>query len=206
MKRQPLKSLRRRPRRTAAARRQRRGVANSAVGKWVQSQREDAGGRARAARHGRAWGGRAGHGGRAKLLRYLRRPPGLAPPILLPFLPGVLPQLPSDLFALAHRCHLHRLAGGLRTLHTLWGKAGLGVGAWVWKDLWGLRLEPRALTGPSYSRAAWRAETRRFWGRHSAAGQLSSFLNVEWTLRPLRDRCSLRCGSTQPTSRPCSTA
>ena len=84
-------------------------------------------------------------------------------------------------------------------------------GARVWKDLWGLRLQPRALAGPSCRRAAWRAETRWFRGRHSAAGQLSSFLNVEWTLRsctlsPLRGRCSLPCGSTQHTSRPCSTA
>ena len=128
VKRQRLKSLRHRPRRTAAARRQGRGVANSAVGKWVQNQREDAGGRARAARHGWAWGRRTGPGGRAELLRHLRRPSGLAPPILLAFLPRVLPQLPSDLVALAHRCHLHRVAGGLRTLRALWGKAGLGVG------------------------------------------------------------------------------
>ncbi|XP_073656431.1 phosphatidylinositol N-acetylglucosaminyltransferase subunit H isoform X2 [Tursiops truncatus] len=75
-------------------------------------------------RRGPAWCGRAGHGGRAELLRYLWRPPGSAAPLLLPFLPGVLPQLPSDHPAFAHRCHLQRVASGLRTLHTLRGLLG----------------------------------------------------------------------------------
>lgn len=64
---------------------------------------------------------RLGHGGRAELLGYLRWPPGPAAPLLLPVLPGVLPQLPSAFVALAHRCHLRRVASGLRTLHPLRG-------------------------------------------------------------------------------------
>lgn len=74
---------------------------------------------------GLEWRGRggdqAGHGGREELLGYLRRPPDPAAPLLLSVLPGVLPQLPSAVAALAHRGHLHRVAGGLRTLHPLRG-------------------------------------------------------------------------------------
>lgn len=88
-------------------------------------------------RRGPAWCGRAGHGGRAELLRYLWRPPGPAAPLLLPFLPGVLPQLPSDHPAFAHRCHLQRVASGLRTLHTLRGKACRPLPA-IWVGVSGL--------------------------------------------------------------------
>uniref|UniRef100_A0A9L0JTH7 Phosphatidylinositol glycan anchor biosynthesis class H n=1 Tax=Equus asinus TaxID=9793 RepID=A0A9L0JTH7_EQUAS len=80
------------------------------------------GGRARAAPAGRV--GRPDHGGRAELLGYLRRSPGSAAPLLLPILPGVLRQLPSAFVALAHRCHLHRVASGLRTLHPVRGLLG----------------------------------------------------------------------------------
>lgn len=45
-------------RETAAARSLGRGVANADAGKWVQSRREDAGGRARAARPGLVWASR----------------------------------------------------------------------------------------------------------------------------------------------------
>lgn len=63
-----------------------------------------------------------GYGGREELLGYLRRPRGAAASLLFAVLPRVRPQLGSAVAALAHRRHLRRVAGGLRTLHPVRGK------------------------------------------------------------------------------------
>lgn len=103
-----------------------RGAGGGVAAPPPGSGSEPARGRGREAGEGGRGGGLAGcvppgHGGRAELLGHLRRPPGPAAPLLLPVLPRVLPQLPAALAALAHRCHLLRVAGGLRTLHPLRG-------------------------------------------------------------------------------------
>lgn len=106
-------------RRTAAPHLEEGALANLRGGDVrSRASEEDAGRALETARHGRTWGGRAGHGGRAKLLRYLRQPPGLTADTTSYCLEFCL-SCPPDLFALAHRCHLHRVAGRLRTLHTL---------------------------------------------------------------------------------------
>lgn len=103
--------------------------------------------------------GRAGHGRRAELLRYLRRPPGPAASLLLPILPGVLPQLPSALVALTHRCHQHRVVSGLRTVHCLRGNGGwplpvVRVGDSGLEGSIGSSDQSRTSRRPSYSRRA----------------------------------------------------
>lgn len=89
------------------------------------------------------------HGGREELLRYLRRPPCPAAPLLLTVLPRIRPLLGSAVAVVAHRCHLCGVAGGLRALHPVRGKGRRSAGAGCLERSWDSPVDPggRGLPG-----------------------------------------------------------